>query len=138
MSHLTSRQSRLEVGIELAQPTMNEAADGRRHSNLSKSTQRGTKKEARRRIRRDLLRLASTRFRKRRQIMSTVYWLPGESSTHILSSIINLICPQCGGRVSDFECEGRCGRNWLAEWEWANRTRESVPRTRVRSRQPKS
>lgn len=46
--------------------------------------------------------------------------LPGESSTSIISSIINLVCPQCGGSMLDFQCEERCRRNWLAEWEWAN------------------
>jgi hypothetical protein len=46
--------------------------------------------------------------------------VPGESNAQIISSIINLICPQCGGRMSEFQCEGRCCRNWLAEWEWAN------------------
>ena len=46
--------------------------------------------------------------------------LPGESHGHIISSIINSVCPQCGGRMSEFQCEGRCCRNWLAEWEWAN------------------
>jgi hypothetical protein len=55
--------------------------------------------------------------------------LPGESNTSIISSIINLVCPQCGGRMSEFQCEGRCCRNWLAEWEWANHvTRSSKSR----------
>jgi len=53
--------------------------------------------------------------------MTTFHTVPGESNTQIISSIINLVCPQCGGRMSEFQCEGRCGRNWLAEWEWANR-----------------
>ena len=53
--------------------------------------------------------------------MSTTNRLPGESNEQIISSIINLVCPQCGGRMSEFECEGRCRRNWLPEWEWANR-----------------
>jgi hypothetical protein len=52
--------------------------------------------------------------------MSNVDTLPGESNAQIISSIINLVCPQCGGRMSEFQCEGRCCRNWLAEWEWAN------------------
>ena len=52
--------------------------------------------------------------------MATVDTLPGESIAQIISSIINLVCPQCGGRMSEYQCEGRCGRNWLAEWEWAN------------------
>jgi len=64
--------------------------------------------------------------------------LPGESNTQIISSIINLVCPQCGGRMSEFQCEGRCRRNWLAEWEWANHaTRRAEPRfsaVRLRSR----
>jgi len=51
--------------------------------------------------------------------------LPGETNKHVLSSIINLVCPQCGGRMSEFQCEGRCRRNWLAEWEWANQTMTS-------------
>lgn len=54
--------------------------------------------------------------------MSTFEILPGESNAHVISSIINLVCPQCGGRMSEFQCDGRCRRNWLAEWEWANRT----------------
>ena len=52
--------------------------------------------------------------------MKNLDTLPGESNTSIISSIINLVCPQCGGRMSEFQCEGRCRRNWLAEWEWAN------------------
>jgi len=46
--------------------------------------------------------------------------LPGESNANIISSIINLVCPQCGGRMFEFQCDGRCRRNWLAEWEWAH------------------
>ena len=61
----------------------------------------------------------------RRAIMRSLDTLPGESNTSIISSIINAVCPQCGGRMSAFECEGRCGRNWLAEWEWANRATSS-------------
>ena len=56
----------------------------------------------------------------RRAIMRTADTLPGESNTQIISSTINLVCPQCGGRMSEFQCEGRCRRNWLKEWEWAN------------------
>jgi hypothetical protein len=64
-----------------------------------------------------------------RVIMRTLDTLPGESNTSIISSIINLVCPQCGGRMSEFQCEGRCRRNWLAEWEWANQaTRSSKSR----------
>ena len=61
--------------------------------------------------------------------MKTLDTLPGESNTSIISSIINSVCPQCGGRMSEFQCEGRCRRNWLAESEWANQaTRNSNSR----------
>jgi sarcosine oxidase delta subunit len=46
--------------------------------------------------------------------------LPGERSASIISSIINLVCPQCGGSMMEFQCNGRCRKNWLPEWEWAN------------------
>jgi hypothetical protein len=61
----------------------------------------------------------------RRTIMRTIDTLPGESNGSIISSIINLVCPQCGGRMSSFQCEGRCRRSWLEEWEWANRSSRS-------------
>ncbi len=51
------------------------------------------------------------------QILET---LPGESSASIISSIVNLVCPQCGGSMMEFQCNGRCRRNWLPEWEWAH------------------
>jgi hypothetical protein len=70
-------------------------------------------------------------------MMRIVDTLPGESNPQIISSIINLVCPQCGGRMSEFECEGRCGRNWLAEWEWANHAREALPRTQVQAARPR-
>ena len=55
--------------------------------------------------------------------------LLGELNIRIISSIINLVCPQCGGRMSEYQCEGRCRRNWLAEWEWAHHaTQSSKPR----------
>ena len=55
-----------------------------------------------------------------RLTMSTFDALPGEVLSHVISSILNLVCPQCGGRMSAFQCEGRCRRSWLAEWEWEN------------------
>ena len=52
--------------------------------------------------------------------------LPGESNSSIISSIINLVCPQCGGSMMVFQCTGRCRRNWLPEWEWAKFATASV------------
>jgi hypothetical protein len=43
-----------------------------------------------------------------------------ESNSSIISSITNLVCPQCGGSMMEFQCNGRCRRNWLPEWEWVN------------------
>jgi hypothetical protein len=60
---------------------------------------------------------------------------PGEANAGMISSIINLICPQCGGAMVEFQCGGKCHRNWLAEWEWANRLTgpSSVSSARVRA-----
>ena len=52
--------------------------------------------------------------------MRTIENLPGELNGSLISSIINLVCPQCGGGMMEFQCCGRCRRNWLPEWEWAN------------------
>jgi len=62
--------------------------------------------------------------------MKTFEALPGESNASIISSIINLVCPQCGGRMSEFQCDGKCRRNWLLEWEWANLMTRSSKRRR--------
>jgi len=58
--------------------------------------------------------------------MRTIDTIPGESNASIISSIMNLVCPQCGGSMMEFQCHGRCGRNWIAEWEWANLTTSSL------------
>jgi len=57
--------------------------------------------------------------------MSIIDSVPGESNASIISSIMNLVCPQCGGSMMEFQCQGKCGRNWIAEWEWANLTTRS-------------
>jgi len=69
--------------------------------------------------------------------MRNVNILPGESNAQIISSIINLVCPQCGGRMAEFQCEGRCRRNWRAEWEWANQATRA-PRLRVSGHRARS
>ncbi len=51
--------------------------------------------------------------------MRTIETLPGELNASMISSIINLVCPQCGGSMMEFQCGGRCRRDWLPEWEWA-------------------
>lgn len=52
--------------------------------------------------------------------MSIMETTPGQISDRIISSIINWVCPKCGGYMMDYQCCGRCRRNWLPEWEWAN------------------
>jgi hypothetical protein len=46
--------------------------------------------------------------------------LPGEANSSVISSIINLVCPQCGGSMMEFLCNGRCRRSWFPEWERVN------------------
>lgn len=41
--------------------------------------------------------------------------MPGDANAGMISSIINLVCPQCGGAVVEFECGCKWRRNWLAE-----------------------
>jgi len=54
--------------------------------------------------------------------MRTFDTLPGEPNPSIISSIINLVCPQCGGSMMEYECQGKCRRDWLPEWQWAIHT----------------
>jgi len=54
--------------------------------------------------------------------MRMINTISGHTEASFISAIINLTCPQCGGRMMDYQCDGRCGRNWLSEWEWAVRT----------------
>jgi hypothetical protein len=36
----------------------------------------------------------------------------------MISALINLVCPQCGGGMMEFRCLGKCSRDWRPEWEW--------------------
>jgi len=41
-----------------------------------------------------------------------------------ISAIRNWVCPECGGpmggRSKEFQCHGRCGREWRSVWESAS------------------
>jgi len=63
--------------------------------------------------------------------------MPGEPNASMISSIINLVCPQCGGHMRDFECCGRCGRSWLSEWEWAVNANKRPDPPRAKGTAPK-
>jgi hypothetical protein len=44
------------------------------------------------------------------------------SIANVRSDIVNSICPECGGGPielysNQFECVGRCGKDWRAIWE---------------------
>jgi len=58
--------------------------------------------------------------------MRNIDVIPWDPNANTIASIINLVCPQCGGSMLEFQCHGKCGRNWIAEWEWANLTTRSL------------
>jgi tRNA(Ile2) C34 agmatinyltransferase TiaS len=57
------------------------------------------------------------------------------TSTNILSSIANWVCPDCGGRMGgrgkEFKCQGECQKDWREPWEQSH-SKEA----RLRSRNP--
>ena len=69
--------------------------------------------------------------------MTHIETMPGEPNASMISSIINLVCPQCGGSMLDYECAGRCGRNWLPEWEWAVNATTRPDTARAKGTAPK-
>jgi hypothetical protein len=44
----------------------------------------------------------------RSKVMPKFETVPGERSASIISSIINLVCPRCGGSMMEFQCNGGC------------------------------
>jgi len=38
-----------------------------------------------------------------------------------ISSILNLVCPGCGGPLggasNEFQCQGHCRKDWRSDWE---------------------
>src|SRR5271165_1411827 len=53
-------------------------------------------------------------------------------SAECISAIRNWVCPECGGRMGgrlkEFQCQGRCGRDWRAVWESAFATQRKLAR----------
>ena len=43
------------------------------------------------------------------------------TNKNIISDILNLVCPECGGRMGgqrmEFKCQGQCERDWRQFWE---------------------
>ena len=52
-------------------------------------------------------------------------------SADYLSSIVNWVCPECGGpmggRSKEFQCLGQCGKDWRSVWESASVTKRTKP-----------
>jgi hypothetical protein len=61
----------------------------------------------------------------RRRLRTETRLLPGGGNVgfiaELLSAIINLVCPECGGpmggRSKEFKCRGQCEKDWRPEWE---------------------
>lgn len=37
----------------------------------------------------------------------------------MISAIVNLVCPNCGGVLIGFRCGGKCRKDWRAGWDSA-------------------
>ncbi len=57
-------------------------------------------------------------------------------SADCLSAILNLVCPECGGRMGSrsnvFQCQGQCGTDWRSIWESASVNRRTPIRLKDR------
>lgn len=51
-----------------------------------------------------------------------------------VSSILNLICPRCGGPLGEpsreFQCQGLCRKDWRSDWEDSGLNRKKKTTTR--------
>jgi len=57
----------------------------------------------------------------------------GKVPSEMISSIMNCVCPECGGsmggRGQEFKCQGQCQKNWRQVWdEHANGSRSGGSR----------
>jgi hypothetical protein len=51
----------------------------------------------------------------------------------LISAILNLVCPDCGGSMMGFRCQGKCLKDWRAEWD-AHSKRVRNPMSRAGKR----
>jgi tRNA(Ile2) C34 agmatinyltransferase TiaS len=53
--------------------------------------------------------------------MATIRLSSFKTTSDVVSSIANWVCPECGGRMGghgkEFKCQGECQRDWRAFWE---------------------
>jgi hypothetical protein len=58
--------------------------------------------------------------------MRIIETLPEAPAAYIISSMINLVCPRCGGRMMEFQCYGKCRKNWFTEWQRAHNETQNL------------
>ena len=53
--------------------------------------------------------------------MGPVRFSTVKTNRELISSILNWVCPECGGRLGgpgkEFRCQGRCQTDWRQIWE---------------------
>ena len=53
--------------------------------------------------------------------MAFVRFSRSKTATELISSIVNWVCPECGGRMGgrgrEFHCQGECQADWRQLWE---------------------
>jgi tRNA(Ile2) C34 agmatinyltransferase TiaS len=53
--------------------------------------------------------------------MELIKWSIVKGSVDMVSSILNWVCPECGGRMGgrgkEFKCQGVCLTDWRQIWE---------------------
>jgi hypothetical protein len=61
-----------------------------------------------------------------------------QTTEDIISDILNLVCPECGGPIGgpsqEFKCQGRCRRDWRAVWESSSAKPDKSTKSRARTR----
>ena len=50
---------------------------------------------------------------------------PLTNTQAMISAIINLVCPQCGGSMMAFRCQSKCRKDW--QWEWQKAMEATQP-----------
>jgi tRNA(Ile2) C34 agmatinyltransferase TiaS len=53
--------------------------------------------------------------------MQLTRWGLDRPSSDVMSSILNCVCPECGGSMGamgkEFKCQGKCQTDWRHIWE---------------------
>jgi hypothetical protein len=53
--------------------------------------------------------------------MALLRWSSFKETADLVSSILNWVCPECGGRMGghgyEFKCQGECQTDWRPLWE---------------------